>query len=301
MRVLKVLDDLLLAEGGLVLVDGERSSGSLGLGLRGGLRRGRLLLLQFLLCGELCGLVGFGLFLLLCGGKMAISLQVAQIESTSRLTILLRGGRIRCDGGGGVFSRHGGTRSSDKGSRRRREGEGRGGSEEKMPSSAEQAARRNQHPGVVEGSMAGGGRREAAMGSSAARPHEFSGRREGSHHESTDNSWRTGPNAIKLGLSTDSNSIKGPRGNAPDTNVTHWLSLHGLVPAFYDFPTSGARTRLGSQAPKILKLKALFSRGVPTEGSRGEALLETRRVGSTQIPQSFKPKVPTETVSGCPY
>lgn len=156
MRVLKVLDDLLLAEGGLVLVDGERSSGSLGLGLRGGLRRGRLLLLQFLLCGELCGLVGFGLFLLLWGVEKTISPRIFQIESFSGLTILLRGGRIRRDGGGGVFSRHGGMRSSDEVSRRRREGEGRGGSEEKMPSSAEQAARRNQHPGVVEGSMAGG-------------------------------------------------------------------------------------------------------------------------------------------------
>lgn len=73
MRVLKVLNDLLLAEGGLVLVDGERSSGGLGLGLRGSLRRGRLLLLQLLLRGELCSLVGFGLFLLLWGKKKTIS------------------------------------------------------------------------------------------------------------------------------------------------------------------------------------------------------------------------------------
>lgn len=109
-----------------------------------------------------------------------------------------------------------------------------------MPSSAEQAARRNQHPGVVEGSMAGGGN----GGSSAAYPQEFSGQWEGSHHESTVNSWRTGPNAIKLGLSTDSNSIKGPRGNAPDSNVTHSLSLYELVVDFHNFPTSGARTRL---------------------------------------------------------
>lgn len=70
----------------------------------------------------------------------------------------------------------------------------------------------------------------------------------------------------------------------------------GLYLVFTIFP-SGARMRLGPQAPKILKLKALFSRGVPTEGSRGEALLETRRVGSTRIPQSFKPKDPMVTVS----
>lgn len=117
MRVLKVLDDLLLAQGGLVFVDGERSSGGLGLGLRGSLRRGRLLLLQFLLCGELCGLVGFRLFLLLWGEKKTISPRFFQIESFLGLTILLRGGRIRRDGGGGVFSRHGGTRSGDEGSR----------------------------------------------------------------------------------------------------------------------------------------------------------------------------------------
>lgn len=117
MRVLKVLDDLLLAQGGLVFVDGERSSGGLGLGLRGSLHRGRLLLLQFLLCGELCGLVGFRLFLLLWGEKKTISPRFFQVESFLGLTILLRGGRIRRDGGGGVFSRHGGTRSGDEGSR----------------------------------------------------------------------------------------------------------------------------------------------------------------------------------------
>lgn len=77
--------------------------------------------------------------------------------------------------------------------------------------------------------MAGGG----TGGSSAACPQEFSGRWEGSHHESTVNSWRTGPNAIKLGLSTP-----------PDSNVTHSLSLYELVVDFHNFPTSGARTRL---------------------------------------------------------